>query len=152
MRIKTWNICLGLVNKRGPVIEYLKSSNISVCSMQETEIPSNFPIGILNRNGFNLELESCELKCRTSIYLKSNISHVRRNDLENNNCHVVIVDINCSIKLRIVNVYRSFHPPDGSSATEFFNKQLAVIKNALCYNCNIMGDFNLDGGTDLRPD
>ena len=50
------------------------------------------------------------------------------------------------------NVYRLFHPPDGTSASQFFARQLRVVKNALCSNCYILGDFNLDGGNDLRPD
>ena len=48
-------------------------------------------------------------------------------------------------------MYRSFHPPDKSHVNDFFVKQLAVIKNALCSNCYVMGDFNLDGGPDLNP-
>ena len=34
----------------------------------------------------------------------------------------------------------------------FFYKQVRIIKNAICRNCYIMGDFNLDGGHDIRPE
>ena len=89
---------------------------------------------------------------RAGIYLDKNIEYRRRKDLEMNDCHVVIIDVNCTERFRIINVYRSFHPPDGSSAGSFFVKQLEIIKNAICGNCYVMGDFNLDGGDNLRPD
>ena len=125
IKIATWNLCLGLVNKKDIVTEYLKSNDISVCCMQETEIPNNYPLNILNCNNYNLEIESSDAKRRTGIYLRANISYTRRRDLETNNLHIVIVDINVSTKIRIINVYRSFHPPDGSPATEFFDKQMS---------------------------
>ena len=52
----------------------------------------------------------------------------------------------------IINVYRSFHPPGGVSTGDFFNNQLKIIGNALCKNCLVMGDFNLDDGIDLKQD
>ena len=84
-----------------------------------------------------------------SVY---NIVYKRRGDLEKNNCHIVIVDVTCTEPVRIINIYRSFHPPDGSSQSSFFAKQLEIIKNAICRNCFVMGDFNLEGGNNLRPD
>ena len=68
------------------------------------------------------------------------------------NSHIVIVDIESTVRIRIINIYRSFHPPDGLSATDFFVGQLEIIKNAICINCLVMGDFNLEGGNNLRPD
>ena len=151
LKIATWNLCLGLPNKKDIVTEYLKTNDISVCCLQETEVPNNFPTNILNCNNYNLELECSDEKQRTGIYVKNTVQYARRFDLEEKNCHIVIVDINLSSTIRIINVYRSFHPPDKSHVNDFFVKQLAVIKNALCSNCYVMGDFNLDGGPDLNP-
>ena len=53
--------------------------------MQETEVPSNFPIKALNCNNYNLELESCDIKRRTGIYLRTDIAYRRRSDLEEDN-------------------------------------------------------------------
>ena len=36
--------------------------------------------------------------------------------------------------------------------TEFFEAQINVIKNALCRNCYVLGEFNLDARMDNRPD
>ena len=83
---------------------------------------------------------------------RQGISYKRRLDLEEQNCHVIIIDVAAKAKMLIINLYRSFRPPDGDSATNFFARQLRLVKNALCTNCFVMGDFNLDGGNDIRPD
>ena len=120
--------------------------------MQETEVPSNFPLNVLNSNGYCLELEKSSDKMRVGVYLHNDIIYKRRFDLEEIDTHVVIIDVVSTINKRIINIYRSFCPPDGSSATNFFAKQLNIIKSTLCNNCYIMGDFNLECGKDLCPD
>ena len=57
-----------------------------------------------------------------------------------------------STKIRIINTYRSFRPPGGKSASEFFKFQLEILRTATSSNCFIMGDFNLDGGMNIRQD
>ena len=56
-KLCTWNLCLGLSNKKDIVTSYLKLNNVDVCCLQETEIPDNFPENVLNTGGYNLELE-----------------------------------------------------------------------------------------------
>ena len=34
----------------------------------------------------------------------------------------------------------------------FFEKQLSAVRNAICSNCYILGDFNLDARMSHRPD
>ena len=58
----TWNLCLGLTNKKDIVTNTLSQNNIDVCCLQETEVPKDFPESILSCNGFKLELEKCEDK------------------------------------------------------------------------------------------
>ena len=38
----TWNLCLGLPNKKDTVTKYLNDNNVSLCCLQETEVPSNY--------------------------------------------------------------------------------------------------------------
>ena len=57
IKIGSLNLCLGLPNKRDMVVEMLKLNELSICCLQETEIPDNYPENILNCGGFNLELE-----------------------------------------------------------------------------------------------
>ena len=100
--VATWNLCLGLPNKKESVIEILKQNKISICCLQETEIGDNFPENILNFGGYNIELEGNSEKKRTGIYLRSDVKYNRRNDLEKNDMHVVIVDVMCDVKIRII--------------------------------------------------
>ena len=77
---------------------------------------------------------------------------IRRNDLELENLHILIVDVLSHVKIRIINVYRSFRPPNRMTPDRFFKEQLKVLQNAVCENCFIMGDFNLDARMSNRPD
>ena len=79
------------------------------------------------------------------------MKYVGRRDLENVNCHIVIIDITASIKLRLICLYRSFRPQDSISPTVFFETQLNLLKRALTGNCYLLGDFNLDARMDMRP-
>ena len=152
LNICTWNLCLGLTNKKDIVTRTLSQNNISICCLQETEVPNDYPEGLLSCNGYRIELEKCSTKRRAGIFLCQDIDYTRRIDLEKEDCHIVIIDVNMEVKIRIINVYRSFHPPGGVSVNTFFDHQLTVIKNALCKNCYILGDFNLEGGINLSSD
>ena len=89
----TWNLCLGLANKKDTVNRYLNENNIKVCCLQETEIPQGFPENILNSGGYILELEMNSEKKRVGVYLHRDVNYVRRFDLEKENHHIVIIDV-----------------------------------------------------------
>ena len=86
------------------------------------------------------------------IYIKSEMNYTRRYDLELENMHIVIIDVNSDVQSRIIDIYRSFRPPGGRSVDTFFENQLNIVKKALCKNCYVVGDFNLDVGMAHRPD
>ena len=48
LKIGTWNLCLGLANKKDSVIDLLATHEINICALQETEIPIGFPENVLN--------------------------------------------------------------------------------------------------------
>ena len=152
LKMATWNICLGLPNKINIVTDYLRFNNVSVCCLQETEVPSNFPVQLLSTDNYNLELETNDCKSRSGILIRNDVKYVRRNDLELKNLHVVICDLNLHVPIRIVCLYRSFRPPGMQSPLTFFNNQIALLRNCLTSNCLIMGDFNLDANLIHRPD
>ena len=56
MKIATWNLCLGLPNKKDNVLRELESNKIDVCCLQETEIDENYPTNILSSPSYELEL------------------------------------------------------------------------------------------------
>ena len=98
LRIATWNLCLGLANKKDLVIEALERNEIIVCGLQETEIDQNFPVNLLSCAGYTLELEMNNERKRAGVYLRNDIKYERRHDLELVDCHVVVVDINIGYK------------------------------------------------------
>ena len=112
LKISTWNVCLGIANKKDIVTETLSREKVDVCCLQETEIPINFPKRILNCNGYNLKLEMNSTKKRVGIYIKNGVNYTRRSDLELENYHVVIIDKHSTRPLRLINLYRSFRPLD----------------------------------------
>jgi hypothetical protein len=69
------------------------------------------------------------------------MKYVRRSELEEVDCHIVILDISSKPDLRIINLYRSFNPPNNMSARDFFNIQLQTVKRAITNNTVIIGDL-----------
>ena len=144
MKIGTLNLCLGLRNKKEEVKQIIKENKIDILCIQETELDSDFPVEILTFSGYALEVEKNSSKIRSAIYIKDTISYKRRVDLEHENTHIVIIDINDRIKSRIINIYRAFNPPMGLTQKSLFTKQIETLQNASNTNTIIMGDFNLD--------
>ena len=68
-KIGTYNLCLGLANKKDIVMSYLNTLDIKVCCLQETEIPNGYPEKILNLGDYNLEHEVNSVKKRVGIYM-----------------------------------------------------------------------------------
>ena len=46
--------------------------------------------------------------------------------------------------MRIINLYRTFNPQDGSTPRGFFLNQLRLIRSAFTKDTILVGDFNLD--------
>ena len=113
--------------------------------MQEVEIGNNFDPKLLSLKNFQFELETNSLKARAGIYISNEVKYRRMLNLEGINSHIVIIDTE-GIKnvKRIINVYRSFNPQNNVNAREKFIYQLGLIKNAMCTQCLVIGDFNLD--------
>ena len=72
LTIATWNVCLGVANKKDMITDCLKNKNIDVCCLQETEIPMNFPEEVLNVGDYVLELELNDKKTSRNLYQQKN--------------------------------------------------------------------------------
>ena len=72
LTIATWNVCLGIANKKDMITDCLKNKNIDVCCLQETEIPMNFPEEVLNVGDYVLELELNDKKTSRNLYQQKN--------------------------------------------------------------------------------
>ena len=91
LSIGTWNLCLGLPNKRDIVINTMNQCDLSVCCLQECEIPPNFPENLLNSGKYTLELELNDDKKRVGIYIRNGVLYTRRHDLESKNMHFMVI-------------------------------------------------------------
>ena len=112
--------------------------------MQETETESNLDHNLLSLPGFDFESETNNVKARVAVYIKSSLSYIRKRDLEGCGLHIIIIDLKCDNNLRLINIYRSFNPQDGSTAREFFHLQINKVRAAFTENTILLGDFNLD--------
>jgi hypothetical protein len=152
IKVATWNLCLGLQNKKDLVLNELDLNNIDVCGLQETEIGKDYPIDILGNNKYEFEAELNDTKKRVGMYISKKLNYKRRFDLEKMNCHLIIVDLTLDSDIRIINLYRSFRPPDNLSPSVFFSNQLEIIRTSINQNTILMGDFNLDAEMQYRID
>ena len=143
IKIATWNLCLGLLHKVDYVKNCLKQHNIDILNLQETEIKPDVPIKILHIPGYTIELENNQNKKRIATYISNRIKYRRRQNLETQNSHLIILDIGTNNKYRIFNIYRPFNPTN-MTEREFFQAQLISLNSNITQSTIILGDFNLD--------
>ena len=112
LKIATLNLCLGLKFKKDLVKNILLDNDIDILSMQETEIDHDYECELLAIPGYSLELETNNVKRRVGSYIKNTLKYERCLDLEGENNHLIIIDIENGVKKkkRIINIYRSFNP------------------------------------------
>ena len=123
----TWNVCLGILNKKDIIKRLLYEHKIDVFCLQETEIPPDVPNSILTVPNFNIEIENNNIKSRTAIYINENITYKRMKTLEGVNNGVIVLDLETVNKYRIVNLYRTFAPTNGLSQAQSFINQLCIL-------------------------
>ena len=151
-KIASWNLCLGLQSKKIMVKEEILKNKIDICCMQETDIQNDYPTNILTFPGYQIEVETNDVKGRVAIYVAEGVKYVRRQDLEGTNSNMIIMDIKLNKTLRIINMYRSFNPQNNVNPREKFIYQLDLIKNAMTQNTILLGDFNLDNNKKFCSD
>ena len=144
LKIATWNLCLGLFHKKDYVRTQLYENNIDIPTLQETELSPELRLDNLQIKGYSIEVENNNKKRRVAIYVKNSISYKRRIDLEKENMHIVILDVEISPPVRIITIYRTFNPQGGHTPRENFREQLNIINNATTASTILLGDFNLD--------
>jgi exonuclease III len=123
LKIATWNLCLGLFHKKDYVRKQLYKNNIDLLTLQETELSPELQLENLQIKGYSIK---------------------RRVDLEKENLHVIILDVESSPPVQIITIYRTFNPQCGCTPRENFRKQLNTISNATITPTILLGDFNLD--------
>ena len=145
--IGSWNLCLGLRNKKDYVSKMIKENKIDIICSQENDIKPDYPLNILSFRGYDYLSENNSTKARTGMYINNLIPYQRRTDLEKVDCGVIIIDIKLSKNYRIIGLYRTFTPNNGTSEYNYFKNQMDIITNSSTEpstNLIVIGDFNLD--------
>ena len=62
VKVATWNLCLGLPNKKDFVLNEIELNRIDVCCMQETEIDINDPKTFFQVKLMNLNAKKAQAK------------------------------------------------------------------------------------------
>ena len=70
--------------------------------------------------------------------MKNGIDYVRRADLELRNNGMIILDIKMKSKYRLINLYRSFNPTDGSSQRDFHKQTKQKLSSTIIKNCGFV--------------
>ena len=70
IKIATWNLCLGLPNKKDYVAEIMKEKKIDICCMQETDVKNEIDINLLTFRGYTLYLEKTQSRQDVESMLK----------------------------------------------------------------------------------
>ena len=112
IRVSTWNLCLGIKNKKDIVYDTLTRNKIDICALQEVEIQKDYPTNLLSSANYKIEIEQSSGKARNATVIKNGIDYTRRRDLEKEDVSLVVIDVNSKPITRIINVYRSFNPPN----------------------------------------
>ena len=69
VKIATWNLCLGLVNKKDYVVSTMNKEKIDICIMQETEIRKDYDVRLLTDRNYKIELEVATNKSRCATFI-----------------------------------------------------------------------------------
>jgi exonuclease III len=144
LKIATCNLCLGHFHKKDYVRTQLYENNIDMLALQETKLSPELQLENLQIKGYSVEVENNNKKRRVAIYVNNSISYKRRVDLEKENLHVIILDVESSPPVQIITFYRVFNPQCGCTPRENFRKQLNTISNATITPKILLGNFNLD--------
>ena len=69
IKAATWNICLGLKNKKDYVYETLRRNDIKICALQEVEITKDFNDDLLSSKDYSIEVETSTTKGRIATVI-----------------------------------------------------------------------------------
>ena len=78
IKTATWNLCLGLKNKKDIVFDTLREEKIELCLLQEVEIKKDYISNLLSTRDHKIEVEQSTTKARSAIVIKNTLEYTRR--------------------------------------------------------------------------
>ena len=105
----TWNVCLGARCKLSIIKDLLYDNKIDVLCVQESEIKSEENLDDYQITNYSLEAEivSAGFKIRTVMYIKSDISYQRINQLEKADSHQIVIKL-LKANVVVTSLYRTY--------------------------------------------
>ena len=71
IKLATWNICLGLQNKKDYVYKTVQEKNIDICLLQEVEVAHDYNHNLLSDLNYKIEIKKNNIKSRSAIIVKT---------------------------------------------------------------------------------
>ena len=143
----TWNVCLGARCKLSIIKDLLNDNKIDVLCVQESEIKSEENLDEYQITNYSLEAEivSAGFKIRTVMYIKSDISYRRINQLEKADSHQIVIKL-LKANVVVTSLYRTYQLTVHQDHVAAFKDQISVLDRILQQENKviILGDFNLD--------
>ena len=143
----TWNVCLGARCKLSIIKDLLNDNKIDVLCVQESEIKSEENLDEYQIMNYSLEAEivSAGFKIRTVMYIKSDISYRRINQLEKADSHQIVIKL-LKANVVVTSLYRTYQLTVHQDHVAAFKDQISVLDRILQQENKviILGDFNLD--------
>ena len=75
INIGTWNLCLGLTNKKDYIKRKLIEEHLDILCVQECQVDPNMDENILTIRNHKIELENSVYKKRTAIYVHNRVNY-----------------------------------------------------------------------------
>ena len=143
----TWNVCLGARCKLSIIKDLLNDNKIDVLCVQESEIKSEENLEEYQITNYSLEAEivSAGFKIRTVMYIKSDISYRRINQLEKADSHQIVIKL-LKANVVVTSLYRTYQLTVHQDYVAAFKDQISIVDSILQQENKliILGDFNLD--------
>ena len=147
IKICTFNVCLGLRCKINLIKDFLNENKIDILCLQETEIDAEENLSIYEIPGYVTEYEKTleNQKIRTLMYVKANLNHRRRHDLEKAESHIILITVNEN-NFGLASIYRTYKLTHKATYEEALDEQISVLKTFVetQENAIVMGDINFD--------
>ena len=103
LKIGSWNLCNGLMNKVNYVKDLLLESNIDILFLQETELKLPINVGVLTVSGYNIEVSKASSTSRLVAYIKNKIRYQRVDERIDSN--VILLTVKCKWFLYVASLW-----------------------------------------------
>jgi hypothetical protein len=92
IKLRSLKLCLGLADKKG-IVKQIINIKKYIMYLQETEPDTDVDHNLLSFTGYIYKSEKSAIMVRVGIFIKSGLKYMRRLDLRDVECHIMIADV-----------------------------------------------------------